>query len=35
MSGEILIITGLEKSFGGLRAIADLDLAVQTGRSRR
>ena len=32
MSGEILIITGLEKSFGGLRAIADLDLAVQTGK---
>ena len=32
MSGEILVITGLEKSFGGLRAIADLDLAVQTGK---
>ena len=32
MSGEILVITGLEKSFGGLRAISDLDLAVQPGK---
>jgi len=32
MSGEILVISGLEKSFGGLRAISDLDLAVQPGK---
>lgn len=28
MSEEILIVTGLEKSFGGLRAISGLDLSV-------
>jgi branched-chain amino acid transport system ATP-binding protein len=32
MNGEILVITGLEKSFGGVRAIADLDLGVRQGR---
>jgi len=32
MSGAILIISGLEKSFGGLRAIADLDLSVPAGK---
>jgi len=32
MSGEILVISGLEKSFGGLRAISGLDLAVQPGK---
>ncbi len=32
MSEEILIITGLEKSFGGLRAISELDLAVPAGK---
>jgi len=32
MNEEILAIGGLEKSFGGLRAIADLDLAVPAGK---
>jgi branched-chain amino acid transport system ATP-binding protein len=32
MNGEILAVAGLEKSFGGLRAIADLDLSVSPGR---
>jgi len=32
MNGEILAVAGLEKSFGGLRAIADLDLSVFPGR---
>ena len=32
MSGEILVITGLEKSFGGLRAISELNLSVPVGK---
>jgi branched-chain amino acid transport system ATP-binding protein len=32
MNGEILAVAGVEKSFGGLRAIADLDLSVAPGR---
>jgi branched-chain amino acid transport system ATP-binding protein len=32
MNEEILAIAGLEKSFGGLRAIADLDLSVPPGK---